>query len=445
MFDKLFNYQKKHVLQLIHHLESKNIIVDSSDTGCGKTYTTIQICKKLNLVPFVICPKSVISNWIDVCNYFDCRLFGISNYELCKNSKYYDKNKIVENKYITKENKSFTFSFPSNVIIIFDEAHKCKNNNTINTKMLQGAKESCNKIILLTATLSDRIENLKFFGLILGMYSNIRSYNGFMKNKRYEFRRSIKMNKIGREFEELYVFRELLFNGYSSRMSIKELEIPPNQIMTNSYSLKECKKIDELYKEINTAVSNLHIKEERKNSFAVIIRARQKIELLKIPIFIELIEEGLENGLHVVVFVNFLETQNILANHLKCTCLLKGGQTIQERDNNIKDFQSNKSKIIISIIQVGSLGISLNDTKGDNPRMSIISPTWSGQDFVQILGRIYRAGTKSHVIQKIVLVANTIETSVGKVMNTKFKNINAINKGEFGNTSNEFNMTDLIK
>ena len=44
-----------------------------------------------------------------------------------------------------------------------------------------------------------------------------------------------------------------------------------------------------------------------------------------------------------------------------------------------------------------------------HPRMSIISPSWSGQEMRQTLGRIHRAGSKTPAIQKIVYVAQTYE------------------------------------
>ena len=56
------------------------------------------------------------------------------------------------------------------------------------------------------------------------------------------------------------------------------------------------------------------------------------------------------------------------------------------------------------MIQAGGVGVSLHDLHGGHPRMSIISPTWSGQDLKQVLGRIHRAGSKTPAIQKIVFV-----------------------------------------
>jgi len=445
----LYDYQKIHLKQLTTNLKNRNCIVDCSDTGTGKTFTTIGLCKELNLKPFIICPKSVISNWIDVSNQFNVEIYGIANYELLKNCKYYDKNLNINNKIISKNDGEFIFQKNINdILFVFDEAHKCKNKNTQNTKLLLSVSESQNKIILLSATLCDQIDNLKFFGFILGFYSSVRKYNNFIKQKKEEMKRSIKMNNIPDNFVEFYIFHKMLFPYIGSRMKISELGklFPKNKIITTSYNLEKFQIIDDLYKDLQKAVDNLHIKEERKNTFEIILRARQKIELLKIPLFIELVEEAIENNFSVVIFLNFLETQKLLSEYLKCDCILHGELSIEQRNKNINDFQTNKSKIIIVMIKIGGTGISLDDTDGKFPRMTLISPTWSGQDFVQILGRTCRANTKSNVIQKIVLCANTIEESVGKVMNEKLINIKGINDGEYKDLDfKQFSLIELIK
>ena len=68
--DKLFGYQHRHLFTLMASLRNNNVIIDGSDTGTGKTYTAVALCKQLNLRPIVICPKSIISTWKHVCDHF---------------------------------------------------------------------------------------------------------------------------------------------------------------------------------------------------------------------------------------------------------------------------------------------------------------------------------------------------------------------------------------
>jgi hypothetical protein len=62
--------------------------------------------------------------------------------------------------------------------------------------------------------------------------------------------------------------------------------------------------------------------------------------------------------------------------------------------------------------------------------MSIISPTWSGQDLVQTLGRVHRAGAQTPVIQKIVYCAKTYEADICKIIRRKLRNLGGINDGD---------------
>ena len=61
--NNLLDYQVLHVQNLVGSIEKNKIAIDTSDTGCGKTYCALAVCKQLNLNPIIICPKSIISNW----------------------------------------------------------------------------------------------------------------------------------------------------------------------------------------------------------------------------------------------------------------------------------------------------------------------------------------------------------------------------------------------
>ena len=68
--DNLLDYQILHVQNFVQTINKNNIAIDTSDTGCGKTYCALAICKQLNLEPIIICPKSIISNWRRISDKF---------------------------------------------------------------------------------------------------------------------------------------------------------------------------------------------------------------------------------------------------------------------------------------------------------------------------------------------------------------------------------------
>lgn len=87
--EKLLEYQKKHVKNLMYSLDTYGRVLDASDTGTGKTYTCVATCIAMQLKPLIICPKSVISSWKRVLKEFKCKYYGVANYELFQNGKMY--------------------------------------------------------------------------------------------------------------------------------------------------------------------------------------------------------------------------------------------------------------------------------------------------------------------------------------------------------------------
>lgn len=446
--NKLISYQLPHMLQLKESMDQNECILDASDTGTGKTYTALALCKSMNKKPFVICPKSVIPSWIDVARHFDMDIFGIANYELLKGCKYYtpDLEKVKcpymdrttqpvsGNKPKKTIKEYFKFYLPSDVMVIFDEAHRCKNYKSITSRLLLSIKETGCKILLLSATITDKIICFKPFGVVFGFYNDVKQYNVWM-------RRQIKMNAVKYKNKtegivggdvSLDIIHHSIFPQKGSRMKISELGdlFPKNRIVSQSYLCKDYDKVQQNYDIINEALEDLKDQYLRTHALGKIIKARQKIEMYKVPIFIDLAEEALDSKYSVVLFVNYVETMNLLAHHLKTDCLIHGGQTMEERQSCIDDFQANRRNVLIAIMQAGGVGISLHDIHGGHPRMSLISPTWTGQDIKQALGRIHRAGSQSPALQKIVYCAGTYEDKLCKIISNKINTISAINDGD---------------
>jgi SNF2 family DNA or RNA helicase len=440
--DKLLSFQVAHTLQLNESLSQERCVLDASDTGTGKTYCAAALCKLRELRPFIICPKSVINTWINTCKIFDVKIFGISNYEMLKSGKYYTENLELAicpyfDKILDKKKSTYIFQLPQSTIIIFDEAHRCKNSKTSTSEILAAASATTNKVLLISATLADKIELFKPFGHIFGLYDKRNNFKSWMTkqqlmNKVIFDNMEKKGDRLTLNQKESYIINRVLFPKYGSRLKIKELGdlFPQNNITSQSYYLENFKEVDKLYQIINEAMEELKNKETRAEALGKIIRARQRIELLKVPIIQDLAEEALDGGYSVVIFVNYRATMLHLSNLLKSGCLIHGEQTLNEREDNIKDFQSNKSKIIIAMITAGNVGISLHDTIGGHPRMSILNPSWNATDMKQALGRIHRAGSKSPSIQKIVFCAKTYEDHINKIIESKFKTLSGINDGD---------------
>ena len=80
-------------------------------------------------------------------------------------------------------------------------------------------------------------------------------------------------------------------------------------------------------------------------------------------------------------------------------------------------------------IAAGGTGLSLHDTHGNYPRVSLISPTFNAKDYLQALGRIHRNGAKSHALQKILVAAGSVEETVISSIQKKLANLNTLQTG----------------
>ncbi len=449
--DKLLQYQKEHVENIIGSLVGYNRALDASDTGTGKTFTSVCVCKTIGWKPLIICPKSVVNSWLKVLDIFKCDFYGIVNYESFQNCNYYNSDgtkvkatflireqvqkKITDDplgldkdsdsesdEKIKYDYKWVTEEIPQDILFIFDESHRCKNIKTNNGKILFSlAKVKLAKILLLSATVVDKPKLFVLTGFVLGLYEDI------MKGKNA-------MKKIDTNVSNpMASIHKKIYPEYASRMRIKNEEIknefPECKIEAESLVMDNAVEIQAAYNELKEATEALKRKEAGSCALARIIYARQRIELLKVPTFVKLTQEHIAEGNSVAIFVNFTDTLLELSKRLNTNCLIYGEQDIKDRDKNIEDFQADRQRIVICNIKSGGTGLSIHDLNGTFPRVSIISPTWSAQDLVQALGRIYRAKAKTKVIQRIIFCKGTIEDSICENIKEKIGTIAFINDG----------------
>jgi SNF2 family DNA or RNA helicase len=433
----LLSYQLNNVENIIRIINNNDTCLDASDTGTGKTYSAIAACASMNIKPFIICPKAVMRVWQKVCDIFSVKPFIIVNYETLKLLKMYDRdgNRILcpYVRYDDKNKRYIWSNLPNNIIFIFDEVHKCNNMETFNGELLLSAKDSGEKVLILSATVCDTEEKFKIFAYVLNFIkkddvkANNLDFKGYMKYIDAW---------LYRDHKPMVRIHNMLYPDRGTRMSIDVLGdlFPQNQVIARPFSMGKDReeKIQAQYQIIFDAMEELKEKKkkDKKNPLVYILRAQQQIELLKVATFIELTKEFLEQKYNVVIFVNFTKTLNVLADALKTNCLIYGEQTDNERQTNIELFQSDRERVIIANIKAGGVGISLHDINGRYKRISLVSPCWSAQDLKQSLGRIHRAGAKSNATQYIIFTANTIEESIAEKLQSKLANMSTINDGD---------------
>jgi hypothetical protein len=175
-------------------------------------------------------------------------------------------------------------------------------------------------------------------------------------------------------------------------------------------------------------------KDKGANILTEILRARQRVELLKVPTFVQMAQDGLADGSSVIVALNFDASVHAVAKRLRTFNTITGKDKLANRQALMDAFNDDRETLIVMNIKAGGLGISLHGHEGGRTRLSLISPTYSGIDIKQMLGRPHRAGG-AYSIQRVMFAAGTIEERACEKMRTKIKRIDTLNDGDLDFTS----------
>lgn len=445
---KLLDYQHGSVKRLVAALDTYGGAIDASDTGTGKTFSNLAACAILGMRAFVICPKAVIPSWRAAAQHFGIRLADVIGYEKLRygNTEYgaAKKEYIGERDIkkpdgriaLVKQFKMVEFTYnqrflpPTNTMIIYDEIHRVKTSESQNSVMAISAIEQGYKVLGLSATAADNPTQMKFVALLTGLIPSANSFSGWKSQN------SVQNGTLyfgGREV--LHRIHKQIFPTRGTRIRIADLgdAFPETKIMAEVVDCdEETLAIVQVYQEMHAEIAKLRETQSKDTQASILVamlRARQMVELLKVPTMCSMVKDAIEEGMSVAVILNFSDTIKAFSERLKCKCIIQGGQKDYERERNIQDFQHDHQKVILLNIRAGGVGVSLHGaTHAARTRLSLISPTYSGQDLKQALGRVHRAGG-ARSLQKIVFAADTIEEEACRRVKEKLERIASFNDG----------------
>jgi superfamily II DNA or RNA helicase len=428
--------------RIVASITKWNAALDGSDTGSGKTYIGTAVARELDMKIGVICPLSVIESWRRVIhNHFKMDHEFIRNYESLRTGKYADI--VTWGKVKTKTGYSrpqFIWKCPKDTLLIFDESHRCKGENTKNSKLLRAAKKQGYKILCCSATSAINPLELRALGYTLGLH-NDKDFNEWLEQNGCE------KGRWGYEFNnDKYILQKLhkdMLLDRGIRITREQIpDFPDCDTQAMAYNVGKDAEISlkNIYTDMKRELAKLEKKtgnSDVDSELVILLRARQKSELTKCPLIVDLAEEALADGMSVVIFLNFKDSIKAVAERLKTDCIVWGDNVKGERQANIDRFQADKARVIIVSLQAGGAGLSLHDLNGKYARMALISPSFSAIDLTQALGRVHRVGGLTKAIQRIVYAANSVEEDVCNSIQRKLKNLSIINDGDLTPTIKE--------
>lgn len=416
----LYDYQLPASDAVLAALVRHNVALDTSDLGTGKSYVAADVARRLGCPVLVVCPKAVIPPWRRI--LADAGVVAdVINYEKIRNGS---------TPFLSRDGTQFEWKVPTDTLIIWDEAHKAKSPTSQIAKMVRAAKPFKN--LLLSATLAESPLEMRAVGFLTGLHRWVDWFTWCRRN-------GCKSNPWGGAYlsakmrdKVLLDLHTYLFPEYGARVRIADLGdlFPETQISAEAFDFDT--NIQAVFDELDTELNKLaqtRAADFNINALTLQLRARQEVELRKVPGLIKMAQDAMEEGMSVVVFTNYVASLDLLRDALKCGCVT-GGQKAEDREIMVSEFQENKTRCIIVNIQAGGVGLSLHDLSGSHPRLALVCPTYGAKDLRQALGRVRRAGGLSKSIQRIVFAAGTIEETICETVRSKLYNLDLLNDGE---------------
>lgn len=361
---KLWEYQIPSAKTLLQSIVKWNGAVDGSDTGTGKTFVMCAVARQLNRPLFVLCPRLVMSSWMDAARYFGVEILVYT----------YEKTIRGIPNVVRREEKDFSWILRRHFLLVFDECQRLWQTTTWTCALGLSAWRQGYTVVGLSGTLADNPEQMKFVGLVCRLFARERDFASFLSCYNCRQKKDSRWEFIGSD----NVMKELhhrIFPEHGTRIRIAALgsRFPESLVTAHKYDAEEAReRLQKLYQKMEEELLQVEKTKATDQSkkfsfFRIYTRARQEAELLKVPIFLELTQELLAQSFSVVIFLNYRNSLKALSRLLETDCIIQGGMPLPTLQQNIARFQS-----------------------VTNPRAALHSPSPSGRDTRQGLGRVHR-------------------------------------------------------
>jgi len=428
----LFPKQEESKASLIRALSIYGAALDSSHTGVGKTVVAAHTAKEYydNGTPVaVICPKIVIPHWERELAEVGIKPLFVTNYEKIKRGGHKHLNKVGK--------KLFRWVLPERMLLIWDEVHRAAGFNSQNAQMLIAAKQAGHGNLMLSATACKDPTEMRAIGYVLGLHSLNRDepplLSWFHWMKTFGCRQDPWRKWVRGPVSKLEPLNKVMYSTNCVKLTTADLPhaFTENHVITEPLAFAAMKDIERFYRDngVTPEIIEQILTGDVKPSphiLVEILRARQLAEAAKVPDIVDMVKDAVVEGMSVVVFVNFKDTVSSLKAALPDAGVVQGGQSAAERESYVQQFQNDEIHVMLCNSAAGGTGVSLHDVRGERPRLSLISPSFNDKEYVQVLGRIHRAGAKSPATQRILVTEQSIEQKVLTILEEKRKSLETL-------------------
>ncbi len=434
----LRDYQQEGLnwLNFLYEFKLSGILAD--DMGLGKTIQTLTHLSKLkedtklDKPVLIVMPTSLIANWKNEVKRFTPNLNVLSLHGNDRAQRFDEikDNDILLTTYalIIRDKEKFDklqFSY-----IILDEAQKIKNPKT---KMAVAIKEfkSDHRLALSGTPIENHLGELwsLFSFLMPGFLDNLNFFKKYYQvpiEKEHNFSRQELLNKRIKPFM-IRRTKELV----ASELPAKSEIIKYTQFEANQSALYESVRVtmEERVKEaveskglasshITVLDALLKLRQVCCDPSLLKIKEAQKVkESAKLDLFLDLVDELLQEGRKILVFSQFTSMLSIIEEKIKSKKISYSKLTgsTRKREEAIEKFTKGNADLFLISLKAG--GVGLNLTEADT--VIHYDPWWNPAVENQATDRAYRIGQTKAVFVYKLIVENSIEQKILELQKRK--------------------------
>lgn len=426
----------------------------ADDMGLGKTVQTLAVLlhRASKGATMVVCPVSVIGNWISEAQRFaptlNVKVLGNNDRQQILNDL--GPGDVLVTSYGLLQSEAKLFVEKKFATVVLDEAHVIKNYATKTSKATMQLKADFRLALTGTPLQNHQGEIWNLFNFVVpGLLGNLNHFTDtFIKPNNDHARKLLK------KLITPFILRR-------TKATVLD-ELPPKTEIIKKVQLSDAEIA--FYEALRRqAIINLESDEDSQGgkhiqALAEITKLRQAccnpllvdanigIESSKLTTFLEIADELIENNHRALVFSQFVSHLNIVRQALDKKGItyqyLDGSTPIPQRERSVKNFQNGEGELFLISLKAGGLGLNL--TSADF--VIHLDPWWNPAIEDQASDRAYRIGQNRPVTVYRLVAENTIEEKIIKLHNTKRNLAESLLEGSDQSAKLSFNeLVSLIR
>ncbi len=439
----IFPYQQEHTEKVINILKNELAYLDVSSFGGGKTIIAIAASIILKMGLIVFAPKSVIPSWERQAKKYGVHIYNIMTYNSLRGTSKSGVNHdlLKRDGDVFFPTKTLEKCAKSGVLIVYDECHYLKNENSqldaahaLTKEAYRLARQGYNiRIAALSATPADKKENITSLFKILGIVLSDKLYNYNRSSKTYILEglqeainkcekydkettfhvtlRPINHGTIKTICHELYtrILKPHITSSMHDPPIDTEKDIKNYFVHMEPEDLERMKKGALMFSSATSYKPDTNEISYKCIDWGMVTQSRKEIDSAKVNAMVRITKEHLAKyvGAKVILYFTFkrdmYRAQELLSEY---GAKVLNGDIVknEERTKIINLFQADNDdcRVLISNPKVGGVGIELDDKIGNRQRFMFIAPNYNFIDQFQATGRIHRKETKSRAVIRFI-------------------------------------------